>query len=189
MHALTLPERLLAIDIVLGVAQLVRDLKSSDPHYVDHGYSFHEFTSAPEHGFSLLFRLGVSYGAKFEGYDLVVKGFTVKDAPEDCREPIYCKPFEDDAIREALLVLPDSAWPPLEEIIATFLDWACVYGFSTISETRLPFTPDAQYKAQMLAFEKFGLARRTGTQFQWADKIAPFMRAAGLWNEENEPRR
>ena len=183
MPSLTLPERHLATELVISLAWLVRDWWSDDPHYAEHGYSYHCHMSAQEGAFGMLFDLGVAYGAVFKGYDLVVKGFTVRNAPEGCRHPIYCKPFEDEEIREALTSAPDSEWPPLEDVIAAFLKWACVYGGPALSTERAPFTPRETHRPAMTAFEKFGYATRTGTQYQWTDAIAPHMRAAGLWKD------
>lgn len=183
MPSLTLPERRLATELVISLAWLVRDWRSDDPHYAEHGYSYHCHMSAQEGAFAILFDLGVAYGAVFKGYDLVVKDFTVRNASDGCRHPIYCKPFEDGEIRETLASTPDSEWPPLEDLIAAFLNWACVYGGPALSTERAPFTPREKFVAAMTAFEEFGYARRPGTQFQWTHAAAPHMRAARLWKD------
>lgn len=114
--------------------------------------------------------------------------------PEDpkigyMQPPVYRLRVKPDSARQALERSIPSDAPDLSEVLSTWL--SIVSGFMPGDQECLPTTresfscPDAVLDA-MSPLERLGYVERRGDKFSWTIRIAPQMRAAALWSEENQ---
>lgn len=167
---LSLPERHLITELAVGLARRLNEIlePAGNGDQRGPGYVWHSYTSDLENGCDVLSRLNVAHAA-----------------------PPCFKFFAPDRIREALSGEISETSPSLDEVLTTYLSVVCEYGAagSCLSSKRAPFIPQEELAREIDALVRLGYLERLGDAVLWADKIAPEMRQASLWQEDGQSNR
>jgi hypothetical protein len=182
----SLPERHLMAELAVGIARRLNDIlgPAGEGDHVGPGYVHHLGSSAFEYGCSVLWRLGLAYGAY--GPEPDRKDLTVQTIADAKRQPYYFRFLSPHEIRRALLENPIDPSVPIDWVLTGYLGVACDYKPPTLPSERIPFVPALEYLREIDALANLGFVDHVPPQASWTDKVSIAMQSAFLWNADGQ---
>lgn len=176
----------LAAELCIGIARRITQIASgwSEPDYPD-GYIFHTYANVFEDMGLTLWMMGLADAADYQG-----KPWAAFDATDRYKPTPPMLAFHSEAAIRASFVcgLPLET-PPLDGLLAGYLELHCVFGADlpgALSSERRPFAPPPIAASEIAALIRHGYLIGDGGRVVWTSKVADAMMQIGEWARDGK---
>ena len=176
----------LAAELCVGIARRITQIASrwSEPDDPD-GYIFHTYANVFEDMGLTLWMMGLADAADYQG-----KPWASYDPTDPFKPMPPMLAFHSEAAIRAGFAsgLPPKT-PPLDRLLAGYLELHCVFGADlpgALSSERRPFAPPPIAASEINALIRHGYLIGDGARVAWTSKVADAMMQIGEWTQDGK---